>query len=129
MNKELIEPRIGHERNNRQYRLRTLLDNQATIAFGSDWPVTSHVPLEAINVPVLRKYSAVSDSEPWVQTEAITFDESLTAYTANAAYQMFREEERGTLAAGKRADFIVLQDLKIESTYIAGKLYSSKESE
>ena len=129
MNKELIEPRIGHERNNLQYRLRTLLDNQATVAFGSDWPVTSHVPLEAINVPVLRKYTAESESEPWVQSEAITFDESLTAYTVNAAYQMFREEERGTLAAGKRADFIVLRDLKIESTYIAGKLYSSKESE
>ena len=129
MNKELIEPRIGYARNNRQYRLRTLLDSQATIAFGSDWPVTSHVPLEAINVPVFRKYSAVSDSEPWVQAEAITFDESLKAYTVNAAYQMFREEERGTLAAGKRADFIVLRDLKIESIYFAGKLYSSKESE
>ena len=44
MNKELIEPRIGSERHNRQYQLRTLLDLETRISFGSDWPVTSHKP-------------------------------------------------------------------------------------
>jgi predicted amidohydrolase YtcJ len=34
--------------------------------------------------------------------------ESLTFYTKNAAYQLFRENEFGALEVGKRAAFLVL---------------------
>ena len=108
MNKELIAPRIGHERNNQQYRLRSMVEAGAMIAFGSDWPVTSHIPMQAISVPVTRTNAADGVSEAWVIEEALTMDESLTFYTKNAAYQLFRENEFGTLEVGKRAAFIVL---------------------
>jgi predicted amidohydrolase YtcJ len=108
MNKELIAPRIGHERNNQQYRLRSMVEASAMIAFGSDWPVTSHIPMQAICVPVTRTNPADGVSEAWVIEEALTMDESLTFYTKNAAYQLFRENEFGTLEVGKRAAFIVL---------------------
>lgn len=126
MNKELIEPRIGSERNNRQYQLRTLLDLQTKISFGSDWPVTSHKPLDAIFIPVLRKLSG-SKSEPWNINEAITLEESLTAYTANAAYQLFSESEIGKLETGMRANFVILDkspfesnEIKINSVWVDG---------
>ncbi len=122
MNKELIAPRIGDERNNRQYRLRSLLNSKAMIAFGSDWPVTSHVPMQALNVPVTRTNPAAGVTQPWNIEEAITQEESLTFYTRNVAYQMFRENERGVFEAGKKADFIVLQSDEIEAIYINGKL-------
>jgi predicted amidohydrolase YtcJ len=109
MNKELILPRIGSARNDSQYRLRTLIDNGATIAFGSDWPVTSEVPLRALGVPVNRLAPGAKDADGWNIGEAITLEESLTFYTKNAAYQMFREHERGSLQAGMKADFIVLE--------------------
>ena len=108
MNKELIAPRIGNERNNQQYRLRSMVEASAMIAFGSDWPVTSHIPMQAICVPVTRTNVADGVTEPWVIEEALTMDESLTFYTKNAAYQLFRENEFGTLEVGKRAVFIVL---------------------
>jgi predicted amidohydrolase YtcJ len=108
MNKELIAPRIGHERNNQQYRLRSMLKAGATIAFGSDWPVTSHIPMQAISVPVTRTNVVDGVSEAWVIEEALTMDESLTFYTKNAAYQLFRENEFGTLEVGRRAAFLVL---------------------
>jgi predicted amidohydrolase YtcJ len=108
MNKELIAPRIGSERNNQQYRLRSMLKAGAMIAFGSDWPVTSHVPMQAIGVPVSRSNPADGVTEPWVIEEALTMDESLTFYTKNAAYQLFRENEYGVLEVGKRAAFLVL---------------------
>ena len=108
MNKELIAPRIGHERNNQQYRLRSMVEASAMIAFGSDWPVTSHIPMQAICVPVTRTNVADGVTEPWVIEEALTMDESLIFYTKNAAYQLFRENEFGTLEEGKRAAFIVL---------------------
>ena len=108
MNKELIAPRIGHERNNQQYRLRSMVEAGAMIAFGSDWPVTSHIPMQAISVPVTRTNAADGVSEAWVIEEALTMDESITFYTKNAAYQLFRENEFGTLEVGKRAAFLVL---------------------
>ena len=80
----------------------------AMIAFGSDWPVTSHVPMQAICVPVTRTNAADGVSEAWVIEEALTMDESLTFYTKNAAYQLFREKEFGALEVGKRAAFLVL---------------------
>ena len=129
MNKELIEPRIGKNRNNRQYRLRSLLNSGAKIAFGSDWPVTSHVPLDAIMVPVLRAKPNSENSEAWNIDESITFDESLTFYTKNTAFQMFRENERGSLEAGKVADFIVLRDLTIVDVIVSGVSQSSSASE
>ena len=122
MNKELIAPRIGDERNNAQYRLRSLLNSNAMIAFGSDWPVTSHIPMQALNVPVTRSNPSAGVTQPWNIDEAIIQEESLTFYTRNVAYQMYRENERGVLEPGKIADFIVLRSDEIESVYINGKL-------
>ena len=108
MNRELIQPRIGVERNNSQFRLRTMLNNGATIAFGSDWPVTSQIPLQALAVPINRMGPGAQSEESWNIPEAITMEESLTFYTANAAYQLFREDERGRLEIGMSADFLTL---------------------
>ena len=108
MNKELIAPRIGNERNNQQYRLRSMVKAGAMIAFGSDWPVTSHIPMQAISVPVTRTNAADGVTNPWVIEQALTMDESLSFYTKNAAYQLFRENEFGALEVGKRAAFLVL---------------------
>ena len=126
MNKELIEPRIGATRNNRQYQLRTLLDLGTKISFGSDWPVTSHKPLEAIFIPVLRKVPGTSE-QAWSANEAITLEESLTSYTTNAAFQLFSESEIGKLAPEMRANFVVLDtnpfettNVKIKSVWIDG---------
>ncbi len=105
-NKELIEPRIGKVRNNRQYQIREIIDSGAHIAFGSDWPVTSEAPLQGLAVPVHRQEFAGAD--PWSPEQRITLLESLTAYTLGVAYQFGLEAELGSLEVGKRADFVVL---------------------
>ena len=120
MNKKLIEPRIGSERNNRQYQLRTLLDLETKISFGSDWPVTSQKPLDAIFIPVLRKLPE-SKGEPWNISEAITLEESLTAYTTNSAYQLFSESQIGKLEPGMRANFVILDKNPFETHEVAIK--------
>ena len=114
MNKELILPRLGYERNNQQYRLRTMLDNGTLIAFGSDWPVTSQIPLRALAVPVHRQSPDTPSEQGWNIAEAITIEESLTFYTANVAYQLFRENERGSLEIGMVADFVILDKNPLE---------------
>jgi predicted amidohydrolase YtcJ len=132
MNKELILPRIGSERNNRQYQLRTMLDTGATISFGSDWPVTSHIPLHALAVPVHRQSPDGYPDQGWNMQEAISLEAAMTAYTKSVAYQTFRETYLGTLEVGMRADFLVLdcnpleikaqevRNIKILDVYKAG---------
>lgn len=121
MNKELILPRLGTTRNDRQYRLRTLIDSGATIAYGSDWPVTSELPLLALAVPVNRVSPGSKEQSGWNLNEAITINESLSFYTSAVAYQMFREAERGRLAPGMKADFIVLDKnpLSVDSSEVS----------
>ena len=108
MNKKLIEPRIGKERNNRQYQIRKAIDSGAHISFGSDWPVTSEVPMQGLAVPVHRK--GILDSQSWSPEQSITLLESLTAYTLGVAYQFGLEKVLGSLEVGKRADFVLLSD-------------------
>jgi predicted amidohydrolase YtcJ len=106
MNKKLIEPRIGKVRNGQQYQIRDVIDSGAHIAFGSDWPVTSEVPLCGLGVPVHRQESP--GAACWSPDQRITLFESLMAYTLDAAYQFGLETELGSLEVGKRADFVVL---------------------
>ena len=101
-------PRIGPERTDRQYQLRSLLDNGTRIAFGSDWPVTSEVPLEGIAVPVHRQTPDRKPDGGWMPEQAITIQEAFQAYTHEVAYQAFQESSWGTLAPGFSADFIIL---------------------
>jgi predicted amidohydrolase YtcJ len=130
MNKKLIAPRIG-ERNDLQYRMRTMISAGVPIAYGSDWPITSENPLLAIAVPVHRTEPGSSDL-PWQGDQVITLEESWDFYTRQVAYQNFREEEVGQLEVGMRADFLIfgvnpfeidpqeIHTLKIEAVYKAG---------
>ncbi len=104
MNAQLIEPRIGSERNNQQYQLNSLQRSGARISYGSDWPVTSHVPLEALAVPTHR--TAPDSDVAWSSQEAILVEDSLVHYTEDAAYSNFFN--KGIIKVGADADFVVL---------------------
>ena len=68
-----------------------------------------------------------------LEDQRLSVYEALRTYTYNAAYATFEENERGTLKAGKTADFAVLdknpfevnpddiQTIKVIETYINGK--------
>ena len=85
-----------------------MLDAGVMISYGSDWPVTSHIPLQALAVPVHRQSPDGYPKEGWSKQEAITIEDSMTFYTKNVAFQLFKEELKGKLEVGMRADFIVL---------------------
>jgi predicted amidohydrolase YtcJ len=108
MNKELITPRLGEERTNRQYQLATLSKSGARISYGSDWPVTSFIPLEALAVPTHRQSPGKSSEEPWSAHEAVSIEDSLASYTEGVAYQLFKENRVGRIAVGFDADLMIL---------------------
>jgi predicted amidohydrolase YtcJ len=106
------EKRIGPERIKTTYPFRSLQDNGARLAFGSDWPVAPMDPLLGIYAAVTRRTLDGKNPKGWVPEEKITVEEALRAYTATNAYGVFAERRRGKLAPGYLADLVVLdQDL------------------
>jgi hypothetical protein len=102
------EKRIGSERCRATYAFRSFLDSKAVLAFGSDWDVAPLSPLEGIFAAVTRRTIDGKNPGGWFPEQKITAEEALRAYTSSAAYAAFEEKEKGTLAPGKLADFLIL---------------------
>jgi predicted amidohydrolase YtcJ len=99
---------LGAERVKGSYVFRSLLNGKARLAFGSDWFVAPPSPLEGIHAAVTRQ--TLDDKNPggWIPEERIGVEEALGAYTRDAAHASFEEKRKGTLEAGKLADFVML---------------------
>jgi len=116
---ELTIPFVGEERSNWQYSIRSLLDRDTRVAFGSDWPVSSPDPLQEIHVAVNRTLSTQlgrpgtnETSKPFRPEESLSVEEALAAFTQGVAYVNGDEHVLGTLGIGRRADVTVLsQDI------------------
>ncbi len=102
------EGRIGTERCSSSYAYRSLLDNGATLSFGSDWPVAPINPLVGIDAAVNRRSLDGKYPDGWFPAQKIKIEKALHAYTAGAAYAMFAEKQQGALKPGMNADIVVL---------------------
>jgi len=90
------------------YAVRSLLDAGARLAFGSDVPVEPLDPLAGIHAAVWRKRLNQPESEPWYPAQRLTVHEALEGFTIGAAYASGEEGIKGSITAGKLADFVVL---------------------
>jgi predicted amidohydrolase YtcJ len=102
------EALIGPTRSETTYAFRSLLDSGARLAFGSDWPVAPPTPMEGVYAAVTRRTLDGKHPHGWVPEQKIGVEESLRAYTIDAAYAGFSEESLGSLAPGKLADLVIL---------------------
>jgi predicted amidohydrolase YtcJ len=102
------ERKIGAERCRTTYAFRSLRDAKARLAFGSDWDVAPLSPILGIDAAVNRRTIDGKNPGGWVPEQRIRVEEALRAYTVDAAYAAFEEWEKGTLAPGRLADFVVL---------------------
>jgi len=121
--------RLGVERARRVDMWRTLLNNGAVLAWGTDWPVSSLNPMENLYQLVTRYY----------KEERLTMAEAIKYYTYGSAYASFEEDIKGTLEKGKLADMVVLsrdlfsipprEILKTEVLYtiLGGKIVYQKQ--
>ncbi len=87
----LTVPRLGEDRADEQYRMRSILDSGARLAFGSDWPVSSGAPLEGLAIATSRR---TADGEPaggWTPDEIVGIGPALDAYSQSVAHQAFAD--------------------------------------
>jgi hypothetical protein len=81
----------------------------ATLAFGSDWPVSSADPLQGIAVAIDRIGPDTPDgAEPFLPDERLTLDQALTAATRGSAYLHHLDDRTGTIEVGMAADLTVV---------------------
>ncbi len=127
---EILKPYIDPEIYRWQYPARSILDNGGIISGASDWPVSTANVFRAIYQAETRKGpEGVLDASQAMPREAMFY-----AYTRNSSRAMNMEGSIGTIAAGKRADMVLLdrdvltvsaeemRETKVVWTMVAGKV-------
>ena len=127
---------FGMERASRISPARSALERGIPFTFHQDTPVLPPDMLETIWCAAARR------TKFGVQmAEGIGVRDALRAVTVNTAYQYFEEDTKGTIAPGKRADFVVLarnpletpleelREIRVLETVRAGEtLYRAEEA-
>jgi len=128
-----LAERLGPERVKHAYAYRELWQQNGIIANGSDFPVEAVNPLYGFHAAVARQDAKNYPVGGFQMENALDRPTALRAMTIWAAYANFEENERGSIAPGKMADFVVLaedlmtaptdrlRELKVERTYIGGE--------
>src|SRR5205814_9737596 len=76
----------------------------------SDAPIERGEPMVEFYAAVARKSIRGESGEGWHPEQAVSREESLKMFTANAAYAAFEENDKGSIEPGKLADFTVLSN-------------------
>ncbi len=102
---------FGDERASFISPLRAALDRGIPITIHNDSPVVPPDIMRLVSIAVNRETRSGYVLGPDQRVDVM---EALHAVTLGAAYQYFEENEKGSLEAGKRADFVILaQDPRI----------------
>lgn len=124
--------RLG-ERIKDAYAYKALLKSAGCIALGTDFPVEDINPMYTFYAATARMDLKGYPAGGFQPENALTREETLKGMTIWAAYANTEEKEKGSLEAGKLADFVILdQDImktelknvphtKVVATYINGE--------
>lgn len=99
--------RLGPERIGGAYAWRKVLDAGGRIAGGTDAPVEAGDPRVEFYAAITRRTLEGFAGPDWGLDQRLTREEALAILTQGGAYAAFEERERGTIEAGKLADFSV----------------------
>ena len=133
------EKRVGPGRVKETHPYKSFLKNNIKVAFGTDWPVAPLNPLLGIYAVVTRRTVDGKNPDGWLPEQKISVEDAIRCYTINAAYASFEENIKGSIEAGKLADFVVLsediltidpekiKDVMVEMTIFNGDIVYERE--
>ena len=133
------EDRLGEDRLYGAYANKALLEQSGRIALGTDFPVEDVNPFKTFYAAVVRKDSEAFPEEGYLPENKLSEIEALKGMTIWGAYANFEDKEKGSIEAGKVADFIILdRDIikvsekrilktRVVATLVGGKIvYSNR---
>ncbi|MET1017732.1 MAG: amidohydrolase [Leifsonia flava] len=105
---ELTLPFLQDGAEARQYPFGDLVRHGVRLAAGSDWPVSSADPMDAIHIAVNR-IAPGEDYEPLGgDHQRLDLVTAMAAYTSGTAYVNHRDHDTGYIRAGYLANLVVL---------------------
>ncbi|MFO7549847.1 MAG: amidohydrolase [Haliea sp.] len=131
---ESVVSAVGSPRGDQYFPVRSLLEANAPVLAGSDWPAAVETidPWLGIEALVTRQDPRGQFPGSFWPEEAISLDDALRIMTLEGARAMRLEHTTGTIEVGKSADMIVLDrdlfaiepqdisDIRIQRTLFAG---------
>ncbi len=120
----------GDEKMRWMFAHRSFLDAGIRVPGASDYGPGPFEPLMAIQSMVTRRDYR---GREWGANQRITLDEAIRVATVNGAYPSYEERLKGTITAGKLADFVILEkdphdvapdaikDIKVVRTVVGGR--------
>ncbi|GAB1342543.1 amidohydrolase [Gemmatimonas sp.] len=107
-----IGKRLGPTRLYGAYAWQTLLNTGVVIPNGSDFPVEEVNPLISFHASIARQDARDWPTGGWYPAERMSREDALRSMTLWPAYAGFQEADMGSIAPGKYADFVMLdQDI------------------
>ena len=100
--------RIGPQRIQGAYAWQTFLHLGVHVPNGSDFPVEDANPLLGFYAAVTRQKPDGTPAAGWFPDQRMSREEALRSWTIEGAYAAFEETRKGSLEAGKLADFVML---------------------
>jgi len=110
-----------------------MLDLGVHVSFGTDCPVESFNTMPNIYTAVARK-NITGDRRVYLPEQKMSVEQAIRCYTEGGAYATNEENKKGSITAGKLADFIVLDrdilnlsdeeeilEANVLETYVGGK--------
>jgi hypothetical protein len=116
---------------------RSFLDSGIRVVGASDYGPGPFEPLMAIQSMVTRRDYR---GREWGPNQKVTIDEAIRIATINGAYASYEEHAKGSITAGKLADFVILEkdphdvdantikDIRIVRTVVGGRTMYPKEA-
>jgi predicted amidohydrolase YtcJ len=139
---DLTIPFLGEERASWQYPFGSLVRAGATLAFGSDWSVSTPDPLAEMHIAVNRRVGTShpglagngpqADEEVFLPEERLDLATSIAAFTMGSAYVNHLDDVTGSIEVGKYADLAVvdrdlfahpveeLANAQVDATFVEG---------
>jgi predicted amidohydrolase YtcJ len=114
---------LGPERASRAWVWKSILNSGGRIAFGSDWPVVAIDPRLGMHTALTRQTLDGQPPQGFIPQQRLPLQTVIDAYTKDAAFAEFAEDDKGTIEAGKLADIVIwdcdLFELPIEKVHAA----------
>ncbi|HUH32354.1 MAG TPA: amidohydrolase, partial [Daejeonella sp.] len=130
--------RLGPDRVKGAYAYKQLLDQNGWLVLGTDFPVEDINPMLTFYAAVVRKDAKGFPAAGYQMENALSREDALRGMTIWAAKGSFEEKEKGSIEAGKFADFVILDHdmmraepatllkIKVDKTYINGEMVYSR---
>ena len=100
------QARLGAARAAHSYAWAEFANHGVMLSFGTDYPVESVNPFRGLYEAVTRE--SEDGKQEYFPAQRLTMDQAIAAYTTGSAHAEFAEKQKGTLAVGMLADFVVL---------------------